>query len=186
MAIASDDIQTLEQDTIPRPEGAFECINGQYVEKPSMGARSNVLAFRLMVLLHLHVEAHGLGRCFGENLSYRIFPTDPRKSRIPDGSFIRSGRLPGEKIPSGDMTIPPDLAIEVISPNDEVENLFERIGDLMGAGVRLLWVIDPASRQVHVHRADGTATRLVDADSVDGEDVIPGFTCPLGELFDSV
>lgn len=186
MAIAPEALQRLEQDTAPHPEGAFECINGQYIEKPSMGARSNAIAFDLMIRLQLFVKANKLGRCFGENLSYRIFPADPRKSRIPDGSFIRSGRLPGEKVPTGDMTIPPDLAIEVISPNDEVENLFERIGDLMGAGVRLLWVIDPASRQVHVHRADGTATRLVDADSVDGEDVIPGFTCPLGELFDSV
>jgi Uma2 family endonuclease len=186
MAIAQDELKSLDERAISQLEGSYEYVNGRYVEKPSMGARSNRMAFKLMKRLDDFVEANGLGHCFGENLPYKIFPSDPKKSRIPDGSFVRAGRLPGEEVPAGFMTIPPDLAIEVVSPNDEVENLFERIGDLMGAGVRLLWVIDPASRQVHVHRADGTATRLGDADSLGGEDVIPGFACPLGELFDSV
>lgn len=81
------------------------------------------------------------------------------------------------------MQIPPDLALEVISPNDVAEQMEIRIVDLLGAGVQLLWVIYPATRTVYVFRQGGTVARLSEADSLSGEDVLPGFSCRVSELF---
>jgi Uma2 family endonuclease len=167
-------------------DGSFEFLNGNFVEKPPMGAHANMVGLLLMAQLLGHVKANRLGHCFAENCTYRIFPDDPKRTRIPDGSFVRSGRLPGEKAPEGDMTIAPDLAIEVISPSNTVVDLEERIEDLLGAGVRLLWVILPRTKTAYVYRADGSVARLRSADVLSGEDVVPGFTCRLTELFDSV
>jgi len=132
-----------------------------------------------------HVLTNRLGHCYGEKTVYHIFPDDPKRSRIPDGSFIRSGRLPGEESPRGEFTIAPDLAIEVVSPNDLVEDLHERINDLLGAGVRLVWVVIPSTRQIFVYRPEGPVTRLSDADELSGEDVVPGFSCPIVAIFDA-
>jgi len=185
MASTADGLEALDEAAVARLEGRFECIDGRFVEKGPMGAQANELAFLLMWHLMTHVRAHRLGRCFGENCVYRIFE-DPRRSRIPDGSFIRAGRLPDDRSPRGDIRIAPDLALEVVSPNDVVENLNERIGDLLRAGTRLLWVIVPGTRNAYVYRADGTVSLISEGDALDGEDVVPGFTYRLGDLFDGL
>ncbi len=186
MSIATDEIETLDEAAIARLEGRYEYLNGRYVEKPPMGARANGLAFILLAEIWLHARANRLGVCFGDSTDYRIFANEPKRTRIPDGSFIRSGRLPNNKAPEGILTIPPDLAIEVVSPNDSAVNVNERIVDLLGAGVRLLWVIYPKTRQVYVHRADGSLSLLNADDELTGEDVIPGFTLRLADLFDAI
>ena len=186
MATAIDDRRDLSESEIEEREGFFEFIDGRYVEKPSPGASASELTLLLMFRLMGHVLANRLGHCYGAKTVYQIFPDDPKRSRIPDGSFIRAGRLPKEKSPRGELSIAPDLAIEVVSPNDFVENLHERINDLLGAGVRLLWVVVPGTREIYVHRGDRTVTRLSTDDELTGEDVVPGFSCRIGELFDAV
>ena len=113
---------------------------------------------------------------------YQCFPYQPNLVRKPDVSFIRYGRLPGGELPKGWIKIPPDLAVEVISPKDLVEALEEKLEDYRRAGVPLIWVINPRSRTARVHRKDGTASDLHEEDELSGEDVIPGFRCPLREI----
>ena len=182
----TQDIAVLDSYVYFEDDGRFEFADGRAVEKSFMGAQANELALLLMSQLFVYVRANRLGRCFSEKCVYQIFVDEPKKTRIPDGSFIRAGRLPGDRAPSGHMTIPPDLAVEVVSPTDLVENLDERIADFLKAGVRLLWVVIPKTRQVDVHRADGAVARLTETDVLSGEDVVPGFECRLDELFASV
>ena len=80
------------------------------------------------------------------------FPDAPAKVRKPDASFIRRGRLPGEALPDGFCPIPPDVAAEVVSPNDLAYEVDEKVGEWLRAGVRLVWVINPRARIVAVHR----------------------------------
>ena len=99
--------------------------------------------------------------------------------RKPDVSFIRKGRLPGDAIPKGWVKIAPDLAVEVISPNDTAEDLEEKLEDYQKAGVPLVWVIYPERRMARVFRQGSPPVVLGEDDELSGEDVIPGFRCPL-------
>ena len=126
---------------------------------------------------------HKLGWVFPADNSYQCFPDAPDKVRRPDVSFIVLGRLPAEQLPEGHITIAPDLAVEVVSPNDRAYDIDHKVEEYISAGVRLVWVISPAGRTVRVHRADGTVALLGQKDELDGEDVLPGFSCAVCELF---
>lgn len=78
----------------------------------------------------------------------------------------------------------PDLVVEVLSPSDSPRRVLDKVGEYLQSGVRLVWVIDPEKRQAAVHRTL-TSVREIAADgALDGEDVLPGFRCPLAELFE--
>jgi Uma2 family endonuclease len=76
----------------------------------------------------------------------------------------------------------PDLAIEVLSPDDRPGELLEKVADYLNAGTPLVWVVDPDRRQARVHRADGTISTVGESEMLDGEEVIPGFTCLLADV----
>jgi Uma2 family endonuclease len=103
--------------------------------------------------------------------------------RKPDVSFIRVGRLPGEKAPEGHTRIPPDLAVEVVSPKDLAYEVTDHVEDYLKADVRLVWVIDLHVRTVLIYRLDGSISGLREKDELDGEAVVVGFRCPVRELF---
>jgi Uma2 family endonuclease len=73
----------------------------------------------------------------------------------------------------------PDLAVEVLSPNDRPEDVLEKVGERLGVGTRLVWVIDPETRTAVVYRSLTDVRVIGEADALDGEDVVPGFSCPL-------
>ena len=77
----------------------------------------------------------------------------------------------------------PDLAVDVASPTDSYEYLEQKVADYRSAGVRLIWVVNPATRSVLIRRLDRTCAELDDTGSLDGEDVVPGFACRVAELF---
>jgi Uma2 family endonuclease len=81
------------------------------------------------------------------------------------------------------VTIPPDIAIEVTSPNDVIYELEEKVEEYLRAGVRLIWLIHPEVRVIQVIRGDGSGYRLRAGDELSGEDVVPGFRCPVASLF---
>jgi Uma2 family endonuclease len=101
--------------------------------------------------------------------------------RAPDVAFVARDRL--SQIPDvGYAELAPDWVAEILSPGDRPGEVLEKVGQWLGAGVRLVWVLDPARREARVHRADGTVA-IVGADAeLDGEDVVPGFRCPLSDI----
>jgi Uma2 family endonuclease len=161
----------------------YEWINDQLREKPPMGAKANRAATILIRLLDAFTFEKQLGLVFVYEVGFRIFAAEPKKVRKPDISFIARGRLPNDEPPSGYVTIPPDLEVEVVPPNDEAEEIERRVADYLGAGVRLMWIIYPTTRSVWVVRKDGTAARLTEDQELSGEDVVPDFKCPLRTLF---
>jgi Uma2 family endonuclease len=148
-----------------------------------MGAKANRVATVLARLLDLHAHSHKLGVVFTQECGYQIFSNEPRRVRKPDVSFVARGRLPKDGIPDGHMTIPPDLEVEVASPNDLAEEVDARVADYLRAGVKLLWVIYPKTRSILVLYQDGSAVRLTQTQELSGEKVIPGFACPVEVLF---
>ena len=89
-----------------------------------------------------------------------------------------------EMAPAGGVHGAPDLAVEVLSPSDNLVDVQQKVRDYREAGARLVWVIAPAARTATIHRADGSARLLREGDHLDGGDVLPGLAISLGELFD--
>lgn len=170
------------EDLLAMPDGErYELIDGVPKEKP-MGAESDRIALRLGGLLDQFSLKTKCGLAFGSQTGYRCFP-NKQQLRKPDVSFVVAGRLAGDRPPEGDIAIPPDLAVEVVSPNDGYEEIQSRITDYKAAKVKLIWVISPKSRTVLIRRLDGTCAEVGETGQLSGEDVIPGFACPVAELF---
>ncbi|MFO0953053.1 MAG: Uma2 family endonuclease [Isosphaeraceae bacterium] len=163
-------------------EGAFELVDGELREK-RMGAESAWIAGEVFAYIREICRYGRLGWAFGTEVGYRCFPDDPDRVRRPDASFVRAGRLPGERLPEGFVTLPPDLAVEVISPHDLAEEVERKVDEYLRAGVRLVWVLSPKTRSVRVHRLDGSISGLRGGDELTGDDVLPGFRCPVNVLF---
>lgn len=170
------------------PDGiAYELVDGDLVER-NMGLESSEIAGRIIVLIGLFLRSRALGRLFPPDAGYQCFLDDPNKVLRPDASFIRSGRLPGDKTPKGWGRIAPDLVVEVVSPNDIADDVEEKVTVWLNAGVALVWVVYPSTRTVRVHRPrsspQGRVSDLTDADTLSGEDVLPGFSCAVREIFE--
>jgi Uma2 family endonuclease len=101
--------------------------------------------------------------------------------RAPDvafASYERHAELPAR----GYAEFAPELAAEILSPDDRPGEVLKKIGDWLDAGVRLVWAIDPTRREALVYRLDGSVTRIGVSGTFDGEDVLPGFSCPLADV----
>jgi Uma2 family endonuclease len=174
------------QDLLSMPDGKdYELVDGHLVER-SMSELSSWVGGRLYRNLDTFVEDHDLGWTWPADLGYECYPDRPGKVRRPDVSFIRKERKPEGPTSEGYAHIAPDLAVEIVSPNDLWSELQGKVEEYLAAGVASVWVIDPVSRTAFVHRRDGTVSRLREADELSGEDIIPGFRCPLSSIFPKV
>jgi Uma2 family endonuclease len=165
------------------PDGnQYELIDGVLKERV-VGADAGWIGSRVILLLQQHCSTTPAGWVFTSDPGYRCFPGRPRLVRKPDVSFVRLGRFPDERVPRGDITLVPDLVVEVVSPNDLYEEVEQKVAEYRSAGVPLVWLVIPGTRTVLVRRADGTATEAGPDGTLDGEDVLPGFRVPVAELF---
>jgi Uma2 family endonuclease len=111
---------------------------------------------------------------------------DPDTVLCPDVAFVASERLAALVIGQPFPELAPDLAVEVLSPGDRRAAVQAKVGEYLAAGVRAVWVLDPATRTVGVH-PPGSVEQLLAADDVlDGGNVVPGFRCPVEALFPSL
>lgn len=179
-----------EADGTPEPRErvdedrkGYELIHGTWVEKTEMGLEAATVTNFLQEAITTHVRRIGLGTVAGSEGGYQLFPNAPKLVRKPDISFVAAGRFPGGKVPRGNAKLAPDLAVEVVSPNDGCEAQEQKLDEYLRAGVRLVWVVYPNTRAVYVYRPDGTAARKTAAESLDGESVLPGLTIPVADLF---
>ncbi len=174
-------------ELLTRPDrDRFELVNGELVER-NMGWRSSRIGLRTSTLLDVHVTSNNLGWVNGPDAAYQcfeeVFPDDPTRIRKPDVSFIALERLLPEDEPEGYCDIVPDLAVEVVSPNDGVYELSEKIEEYLKAGVKLIWIVVPNTKTVRIYRANGSTEELHEHQELSGEDVVPGFRCLVSELF---
>ncbi len=168
------------EDLLRMPDaGRFELIDGDLVER-HMSALSSYVAAQLVALLGAFCREHQLGWVLDSEVGYKCFPWKARRLRRADVSFISAARYSLAQLSrEGQISIAPDLAVEVISPGDEVSELNRKLADYRRAGVRLVWVIDPETRIVDVHTLEGTLARLRESDELTGGEVVPGFRCPV-------
>jgi Uma2 family endonuclease len=171
------------EDLLTMPDGdRYELVDGELVER-NMGWRASWIGGRLHYFLSDFCQKNPVGWVAPADASYRCYPDAPDKVRKPDVSFIRMERMPAGEQPEGHCRLAPDLVVEVISPNDLYYEVEEKVAEYLAAGVRLVWVVNPPTRSVRVHRADGTLADLEETDELNGEDVLPGFRCCVSDLF---
>lgn len=171
-------------DLLTMPDGdRYELVGGRLVER-AMSYWSSYVAGRVYLLLATFCWQHRLGWVTPEGTGYRCFPDDPTRVRRPDVSFLALSRqTTGQAVAEGHQPLAPDLVVEVLSPHDLSYEVDEKVVEWLGAGVRLLWVVNPRTRRVAVSRADGSNTVVPESGELSGEDVVPGFRCRVADLF---
>jgi Uma2 family endonuclease len=178
VAIAHEHITDVDLRALPRDGRKYEWVGGTVRVSPA-GYRHGRIVVRLLSRLEAFVSQRGLGHVLDSSTGYRL-PTG--NVRSPDASFVSSARVPVTGEPTGFAEFAPDLAVEVLSPDDRPRDVLDKVGEYLGAGVKLVWVIDPERRSAVAFRSL-TDTRSIDAAGLlDGEDVVAGFACPLAEL----
>jgi Uma2 family endonuclease len=182
MSVVADKTYTPE-DLLAMPDRKnYELVDGHLVER-DLSVLSSWVGGQVYIELGSFLREHFLGWAWPADQGYVCFPAAPGKVRKMDVSFIRKERLPEGLTSEGYLYIPPDLAVEVVSPNDRAYDVAAKVEEYLNAGVPLIWVIDPEVRTVHVYRGDGSVSWLHEKDELSGEDVVPGFRCPVSAIF---
>ena len=159
-----------------------ELLAGRLVEMEPAGALHGVVAARIGQLLSNHVRAHRLGEVFGAETGFQL-ESDPDTVRAPDASFVSRERVAAIGIPNEFWPGPPDVAFEVTSPGDRRGEVESKTRSWLQAGARAVVVVDPRRRTAVVHRADGSSQVVPAGGSLELDDVLPGFSPPVDDLF---
>lgn len=168
-----------ELEHLPETGKRTELVRGRLIVSEPPGFQHGDVVVTLAAIMKEYVQARNLGRVLAE--TGFVLATNPDTVRGPDISFVRRERVP-DPIPRGLARFSPDLAVEVLSPDDRPGKVLEKVADYLSAGTQLIWVVDPDRRQARVYRADGTMVTVSENEPLSGEDVLPGFTCVLSEV----
>jgi Uma2 family endonuclease len=165
---------------ISLPGKQVELVRGRLVVREPPGTWHGKVAATLARHLGNFVVKGDLGAVFGQDSGFKI-ASDPDTVRGPDVAFVSRDRL--AQIPrTGYAALAPDLVAEVLSPGDRPGEVLAKIADWLSAGARLVWVIDPERAEARVYRPDGSLSIVSGDGSLDGEDVLPGFSVTLEEM----
>ncbi len=161
----------------------FELVNGEMKEL-NVSAQSCRVAGQIYRALENYSERQAPGWAFPPETGFQCFEDDSAKVRKPDASFIVLERMTREQYEEdGFIEVVPDLVAEVISPNDMAQEVEEKLEMWLEAGVKVVWVVNPTTKTVRIHRFDGGYAFLQASDTIAGEPVLPGFACPVADLF---
>jgi Uma2 family endonuclease len=172
-----------DDELMSLPDGnRYELINGELIDMGNSGALHGYVCSILVMALMNYILPRKLGIVLDSSTAFAM---KNGNKRSPDISFVSKEKLQGfEELPDGFLDGAPDLAIEVLSPNNTIAEIHQKIVEYFENGSRLVWVINLKQHYVLVYRSAKEPDRLLkQSDSLDGEDVIAGFTMPLSELF---
>lgn len=176
--LSTEDLLALPDDGAHE----FELVRGRLVSMPPPDWHSSAVATNIVIAMGSFVKQNRLGMCLAADGGF-ILEHDPDTVRIPDCSFIRAERVEREAPERGIWPGAPDLAVEVLSPSNRFTATVEKVEDYLSAGVRLVWVIDPEARVAFVYAPNRLVARVAESGVLTGEDVIPGFTLNLAEVW---
>jgi Uma2 family endonuclease len=175
-----DDLSLEKFLRLPEAKPALEYLRGKVVQKVSPRTTHSVLQMSLGTRIANYALPRKLGRPYPE-----LRCTFGGESFVPDLCVFAPGRIPKDERGRlvDDIFFPPDLAIEILSPGQTLRDLGSKLARCVRKGVRLGWLIQPRRSRVFVFRPDRPVETLESDDVLQGEDVLPGFTLPLSEMF---
>ena len=163
----------LEQDI----EG-YEYVKGELVPVAPPSREHGEISVNVIRYLDAYVYQNKLGRLYTAETTFQV----GERVMKPDVAFVSVAQLTGDKTKG--FPIPPSLAVEVVSPSDVQSRVVEKALAYLNAGTCLVWVLEPVSQTVTVYRSETDIEMLTREDTLAGEDVIPGFACPVAHLFE--
>jgi Uma2 family endonuclease len=171
-----------ELERMPEDDFRYELVEGRLIRMSPVGTLHGAVTARLLAMLVQHAKVHDVGLVVTE-VGFKL-SSQPDTVRAPDIAVVARERMPAGRIPRGFWSGPPDLAVEVLSPEDRRTEIAAKVNGYLASGVRLVWIVDPDERTVTAHHRLRAPVTFGSDDTLDALDVVPGFTCPLRELFD--
>jgi Uma2 family endonuclease len=160
----------------------YEIVNGELVDMGNSGMEHGGIGSWLGGVLAIYVRQHKLGAVCDSSTAFTLKSGDKRS---PDVSFVSRDRLKGlKRLPKGYFQGSPDLAVEILSPSNTVEEIHTKIVEYFENGTRLVWVIHPDEKYVLVYHAPEPDRLLRSQDQLEGEEIVPGFSVAVSELFE--
>lgn len=156
----------------------YEYVKGTLIPMPPTSGEHGNISTNIDWYLQLHVRENQLGRIYMPDTGFQI----GERVLMPDVAFVSTARLPEDL--SKVFSIPPDLAVEVVSPTDAQSRVVQKALNYLDAGTRLVWVIEPVAKTVTVYRSETDITLLTREDTLTGEVVVEGFSCQVSRLFE--
>jgi len=168
-------------EQLPSGPVSFELHHGKLVPLSPPGARHGSLQVRLGAALLSQGEVNGHGKAYSK--VGVVLERSPDHVLGPDAAFVMSRSLPAKISSEGFLETIPELIVEVRSKNDANAEIDQKIADYLNVGVQLVWIADPATETVVEHRPQAFPQTFGKGDSLQCEDIIPGFRLALAELF---
>jgi len=166
---------------LPADNNRYELVQGELIPMSPTTILHGKLLVRMGHFLFEFVDRHDLGDVYGGDSGF-ILGKNPDVVRAPDVAFVRRERI--EDVPeTGFWELAPDLVVEIISPSESAGMVKDKVTDYLTAGTRMIWLIFPRTQSAQVYHSLDQSRILTPADSLEGEDVLPGFSLPLKELF---
>lgn len=176
--MTADELLHLEPAT---EDHHYELEEGELILVPPAGPVHGSVGSRIDRRIGSFVEAHQLGEVLVGDVGFKL---GEHTVRAPDVAFLTRDRLCETPMPvRGFYPGAPDLAVEVLSPDDSAGELLRKATRFIEAGTRLVWIVDPRRRVVTIIRRSGPIALVGEEGTLDGEDVLPGFRCKVVELF---
>jgi Uma2 family endonuclease len=162
------------------PDKRTELVRGRMVVREPAGFRHGDVAMSIALSIGHYLRSHPVGRLLAAETGF-VLSTNPDTVRAPDVAFVRHERIPNP-LPRGYARFAPDLVVEVLSPDDRAGEVLEKVADWLKAGTQRVWVIDPDRRLGRVYRSDGIESMVGEKDTLEGDEVLPGFSARLSEV----
>ena len=171
-------IRITQEEFLENDFEGYEYVKGELVLMPPPSMEHGEISINVIRYLDLYVYTHQLGRLYTAETTFQL------EDRVvkPDVAFVSTDRLPENRRKGS--PVPPDLAVEIVSPTDMHYDVTEKAFAYLKSGTRLVWVIEPVAKTVMVYRSERDFTLLTCADTLTGEDVVEGFTCSVAQLFE--
>ena len=156
----------------------YEYVKGKLIPMSPPTMEHGEISMSLILFLGVYIRENNLGRLYPADTTFKL------NDRLvkPDIAFVSTARLPENRRQGS--PVPPDLAVEVVSPTDIQYRVTEKAFAYLDAGTRLVWVIEPVGKTVTVYRSQTDIKTLTIDDTLSGEDVVEGFSCQVAQLFE--
>ena len=176
-------MNTAEQlAQLPDDGNRYELVDGVLTMMSPAGGRHGRIAGRIFKLLVNYVDDHKLGVVFAAETGFLI-STGPDTVRAPDAAFVCREKMEQLGDDTGFLPFAPELAVEVVSPNDSFAAIENKAFSWLDAGTQLVLIVEPESATVHAYRSRSNIKVLNSSDTIDADDVVAGWTVRVEELF---
>ena len=167
---------------LPRGKARYELVKGELITMSPAGEEHGAVIMNLAVPLGHHIKTNDLGVIYGAETGFKL-SNNPDTVRAPDIAFVSRHRIERVGIKKGFREGAPDLAVEVLSPGDSFDEVYEKVEEWLAAGTVEVWIVSPKRRNVTVYRSLTDVRTYPENEEIAGGEVVPGFRCKVSEIF---